>query len=396
MRPISRKSVRVALVVLGVAVIAAWAFRPRPVPADFAAVTRGPLQVTVEEEGRTRVRDRYVLSAPLPGRMRRIELEPGDPVVAQKTIVAQFVAADPVLLDARTRSELEARVRAAESVLSGARADRERIEADLAFAQSELKRSRQLVSERVIAPRELEAAERQAESLARGRQSADFGVRTAEHQLEVARAGLLQSRGGSRTPILLRSPIDGVVLRRLQESETVVPTGQPLLEVGNVDDLEIVSDLLSSAAVNVTAGQAVFIDQWGGTRSLRGRVRRVEPSGFTKISALGVEEQRVNVIVDFDEPRSAWTTIGDGYRVEVRIVVWSRDDVVKVPASSLFRHETKWAVYRAEQGVARRTIVALGQQNGLEAEILEGLATGDQIVVYPSDAIQDGVKVTAR
>jgi HlyD family secretion protein len=316
--------------------------------------------------------------------------------VAQKTIVAQFVAADPVLLDARTRSELEARVRAAESVLNGARADRERIAADLAFAQSELKRSRQLVAERVIAPRELEAAERQAESLARGRQSADFGVRTAEHQLEVARAGLLQSRGGSRTPILLRSPVDGVVLRRLQESEAVVPTGQPLLEVGNVDDLEIVSDLLSSAAVHVTAGQSVFIDQWGGSRSLRGRVRRVEPSGFTKISALGVEEQRVNVIVDFDEPRSAWMTIGDGYRVEVRIVVWSRDDVIKVPASSLFRHETKWAVYKAEQGVARRTIVALGQQNGLEAEILDGLAAGNQIVVYPSDAIQDGVKVTAR
>jgi HlyD family secretion protein len=346
MMSMSRRSVRIGIIVLGVAAIAFWAFRPRPVPADFATVTRGPLQVTVEEEGRTRVRDRYVISAPLPGRMRRIELEPGDPVVAGKTIVAEFLPADPVLLDARTRAELEARVRAADSALSGARADRERIGADLAFARSELKRSRELVTQRVIAPRELEAAERQAESLERARQSAEFAVRTAEHQVEVARAGLLQSRGGSRAPILLHSPVGGVVLRRLQESEAVVATGQPLVEVGNVADLEIVSDLLSSAAVSVRPGQAVLIDQWGGPRSLRGRVRRIEPSGFTKISALGVEEQRVNVIVDFDEPRSVWQTIGDGYRVEVRIVVWSHDDVIKVPASSLFRYETKWAVYK--------------------------------------------------
>lgn len=393
---ITRQSVRIGAVVLGVAVIGIWAFRPRPAPADFATVTRGALQVTVEEEGRTRVRDRYVLSAPLPGRMRRIELEPGDPVVAGKTVVAEFLPADPVLLDARTRAELEARVRAADSALNGARADRERIAADLAFAQSELKRSRELVTERVIAPRELEAAERQAQSLDRARQSADFAVRTAEHQVEVARAGLLQSRGGSRAPIILRSPVHGVILRRLQESETVVATGQPLVEIGNLDDLEIVSDLLSSAAVSVAPGQPVLIDQWGGTRALRGRVRRIEPSGFTKISALGVEEQRVNAIVDFDEPRAAWKTIGDGYRVEVRIIVWSRDDVVKVPASSLFRYETKWAVYKVENGTAVRRIVDVGQQNGLEAEILGGLSAGDQIVVYPSDAIQDGVKVTSR
>jgi HlyD family secretion protein len=396
MMAVNTRVLRVGLIVLVLAAIGFWAFRPRPVPADFAAVTRGPLQVTVDEEGRTRVRDRYVVSAPLPGRMRRIELEPGDPVVAGKTVLAEFLPADPVLLDARTRAELEARARAAESALEGARADRARIGADLAFAQSELKRAHDLVAQRVIAPRELEAAERQAESLQRAQQSAEFAVRTAHHEVEVARAGLLQSRGGSRAPMLLRSPVDGVVLRRLQESEAVVATGQPLLEVGNVADLEIVSDLLSSAAVSVAPGQRVFIDQWGGGRSLRGRVRLVEPSGFTKISALGVEEQRVNTIIDFDEPRSAWRTIGDGYRVEVRIVVWSRDDIVKVPASSLFRYGTQWAVYKVESGIARRRIVEAGQQNGLEAEILGGLAAGDEIIVYPSDAIHDGVKVTRR
>ena len=393
---LSKRLLRPAIAVLVLAIIGYWALRPRPVPADFAAVARGDLQVTVEEEGRTRVRDRYVISAPMPGRMRRIELDAGDPVVAGNTVLAQFLPADPVLLDDRVRAELEARVRAAESALSGARADRERLDAELAFAQAELKRSRELVDQRVIAQRELEAAQRQEQSLERARQSASFAVSTAQHQLEVARAGLLQSRSGRATPIALHSPVSGVVLRRLQESETVVSTGQPLIEVGNLDDLEIVADLLSSAAVNVAPGQAVFIDQWGGSRALRGRVRRVEPSGFTKISPLGVEEQRVNAVIDFDEPRSAWGTIGDGYRVEVRIVVWARDDVVKVPASSLVRYETGWAVYKVENGVAKRRTVEVGRQNGLEAEITNGLSAGDQIVVYPSDAVHDGAKLTRR
>jgi HlyD family secretion protein len=379
-----------------VAAVGYWAFKPEPVPADFGVVERGRLEVTVEEEGRTRVRDRYVVSAPVPGRMRRIELEPGDPVVAGKTMLAQFQPIDPALLDARTRAELEARVRAAESAVGGARADRERVEADLAFAHSELKRQSALVDERVIAPRELEAAERQVQSLERARQSAEFATRTAQHQLEVARAGLLQTRGGRAAPIALYSPVNGVVLRRLQESETVVPTGQPLIEVGNLDGLEIVSDLLSSAAVRVRPGQTALIEQWGGPVALRGRVRRVEPSGFTKISALGVEEQRVNVIADFDEPREKWRSIGDGYRVELRIIVWEKDDVLKVPTSSLFRHEGKWAVYRVDGDRAVRQTVEVGQRNGLEAEVLAGLAAGQRIIVYPSDAIADSTQVKAR
>src|SRR5688572_9306770 len=290
----TKRWIRIAVVVVVLAGIGYWAFKPAPVAADFGVVERGRLEVTVEEEGRTRVRDRYVVSAPLPGRLRRIELEPGDAVVAGKSVLARFEPSDPALLDVRTRSELEARARAAESAVGGARADRDRIESDLAFARAELKRFRALVDERVLAPRELEAAERQVQSLERARQSADFGVSTAQHQLELARASLSQSRGGRTAPIPLYSPVNGVVLRRLHESEAVVPTGQPLLEIGSLADLEIVSDLLSAAAVRVKAGQPVMIEQWGGDGPLRGRVRRVEPSGFTKISALGVEEQRVN------------------------------------------------------------------------------------------------------
>jgi HlyD family secretion protein len=392
-----KRLVRAAVVLAVLAAAAFWAFQPSPVPADFAAVERGSLQVTVDEEGRTRVRDRYVVSAPLPGRMQRIELEPGDPIVAGKTVLAQFLPADPALLDVRTRTELEARVGAARAGLGAARADRERISAELSFAASELKRAQQLVKERVIAPRELEQTQRQVETLERSLQSAEFAIRGAEHQLEQARAGLLQVRvGRAGTLIPLYSPVDGVILRRLQESEAVVPTGQPLLEIGDLADLEIVSDLLSSAAVAVSPGDPVRIEQWGGDHPLNGKVQRIEPSGFTKISALGVEEQRVNVIIDFVDPREKWQSIGDGYRVEVRIIVWRGDDVVKVPTSSLFRHETKWAVYRVDGDTAYLQVIEVGQRNGLEAEVLNGLSAGDRIIVYPSEAIGDGVKVTPR
>ena len=391
-----RRLIRIALVVIVLAAVLIWAFRPAPVSADFAVVERGSLQVTVDEEGRTRVRDRYVVSAPLPGRMARIELEPGDRVIAGKTVVARLQPTDPTLLDARTRAELEARVRASESAIGSARAERDRIQADLTFARAELKRAQGLLAGGAIARRDLEAAEQQARALERALQSAEFAIQTAGHQREVARASLVQTRSGRATTVPLYSPVDGVVLRLVLESESVVAVGQQLLEVGDVTDLEIVSDLLSSAAVAVRPGQTVLIEQWGGGQALQGRVRRVEPSAFTKISALGVEEQRVNVLIDFENGSDALQSLGDGYRVEVRIIVWSKDDVLRVPTSSLFRHEGEWAVYKVIGGVARRQLVQIGLRNGLEAEVLNGLAAGEQIVVYPGDAIADGVELTAR
>ncbi len=392
----TKRIVRIAIVLLVLGAIVVWAFMPAAVPADFATVQKGTLQVTVEDEGRTRVRDRYVVSAPVPGRMQRIELEPGDPVVASKTVVARFAPTDPALLDVRTRAELEARARAAESAVGAARADRERIQSELKFAQAELKRAKELVAGGAIAARELEDVQRQVTTLERAQESAEFAIRTAVHQLELARASLMQTRAGSVATIPLVTPVSGVVLRLLQESARVVPTGEPLLEIGNLDDLEIVADFLSTAVVNVKAGQPVLIEQWGGDKALRGRVRRVEPSGFTKISALGVEEQRVNVLIDFEEPREVQERLGDGYRVEARIVVWSKDNVLKVPTSSLFRDGTQWAVYKVVDSTARRQIVDVGQRSGLEAEVLGGLAEGDQIVVYPSDAIRPGVELARR
>jgi HlyD family secretion protein len=392
----TKRIVRIAIVLLVLGAIVVWAFMPAAVQADFATVQKGTLQVTVEDEGRTRVRDRYVVSAPVPGRMQRIELEPGDPVVAGKTVVARFAPTDPALLDVRTRAELEARARAAESAVGAARADRERIQSELKFAQAELKRAKELVAGGAIAARELEDVQRQVTTLERALESAEFAIRTAVHQLELARASLMQTRAGSVATIPLVTPVSGVVLRLLQESARVVPTGEPLLEIGNLDDLEIVADFLSTAVVNVKAGQPVLIEQWGGDKALRGRVRRVEPSGFTKISALGVEEQRVNVLIDFEEPREVQERLGDGYRVEARIVVWSKDNVLKVPTSSLFRDGTQWAVYKVVDSTAQRQLVDVGQHSGLEAEVLSGLAEGDQIVVYPSDAIRPGVELARR
>ena len=392
----TKRVVRIGLVVLVLAAILIWAFGPAPVPADFATVQKGTLQVTVEDEGHTRVRDRYVVSAPVPGRMQRIELEPGDPVTANKTVLARFAPTDPALLDVRTRAELEARARAAESSVGRARAERDRLKAELTFADSELRRARELLKSGAVAAREVEAAERQVQTLKSAIESAEFAIRTAGHELELARASLLQTRRGNAATIPLYSPIDGVVLRRLHESAAVVPTGEPLLEVGDLHDLEIVADFLSTAAVEVSPGQPVLIEEWGAGRPLRGRVRRVEPSGFTKISALGVEEQRVNVLIDFDEPREMWQQLGDGYRVEARIIVWSSDNVLKVPTSSLFREGADWAVYKVVNNKAELQIVQVGQRNALEAEVLRGLTEGEQIVVYPSDAIHPGVKLTSR
>jgi HlyD family secretion protein len=396
---VRRGQLGLALAVVAFAALVAWALVPAAVPVDVARVERGSLQVVIEEEGETRVRDRYVVSAPLPGRMLRVELEPGEPVEAGNTVVARLQPTDPALLDVRTRAELQARVQAAQAAVGRARAEQQRVSADLEFARRDLKRYQELMAAGLASREQLESMQRSVRTLEEALTSAEFAVRTAEYELRAARAGLLQAEGrgpARRAAVELRSPVDGVLLRRLQESETIVQPGQPIVEIGDLRRMEVVSDLLSTDAVKVEPGNPVRLEQWGGAAPLGGRVRRVEPSGFTKISALGVEEQRVNVIVDFDDPLAASKSLGDGYRVEVRIVIWERDEVLKVPTSSLFRVDGQWAVYRveAERAVLRR--VTVGQRGGLDAELLSGLEEGDTIVVYPSDDVLDGVKITRR
>ncbi len=378
------------------------AFRPEPVPADFTSVTRGPLRVTIDEEGKTRVHDRYIVSAPLAGRVLRIELEAGDPVRAGQAL-AVIEPVEPSLLDARATAEIEAQVRAARAAVGQAEAEARRIQGELDFARAELRRQKELEAKGVVSRQQLEAAETDVATRQEGLQSADFAIQMARENLEMAQARLLETAKATpgagrstRQPVTVRAPVEGVVLRRLRESESVVPPGEPLLEIGNSRSLEIVSDLLSTEAVKVNPGDSVSIEEWGGERPLNGRVRLIEPSGFTKISALGVEEQRVNVIIDFTDPVELWSSLGDEFRVEIRIIVWEKPDILKIPTSSLFRHGEKWAVFRVQQGKATLTEVEIGRRNGLEAELLSGLREGDRLVAYPSDDVKDGVEVAER
>jgi HlyD family secretion protein len=391
------KIVRVLLAIAVVAGLVALALWPRPTEVDLAPVIRGPLVVTLDEEGETRVRNRFDISAPVVGELLRIEVEPGDPVEAGRTVLAVVRPSMPAPLDARALAEASRAVPAAEATVARMRAERERAAALLVRARQQLDRARRLFADNAIARDDVEAREADVRTGEEALRAADFAVTQAQHDLEVVRARLIQGRSGEGgRDIVLRAPVDGVVLRRLRQSQSVVPAGERLLEIGDPRRLEIVADLLSSDAVKVRSGHAVLIEQWGGGRTLRGRVRRVEPGGFTKVSALGVEEQRVNVIIDFQDAQEAWRALGDGYRVEIRVVVWQRDGILKVPTASLFRRGDQWALFVADNGRARMRTVMIGERNGAEAHVLSGLEEGERVVRFPPDTLRDGRRITER
>ena len=380
---LTRKRIAFAVAAVLVAAGAYALLRPAPLPVETARVTRGPLQVTVDEEGETRVRDRYVVAAPVAGRVARIELREGDPVAAGQVVARLFAAP----LDARAREQAAGRVAQAEDAQRAADAGVKQAVAAAEQARRGARRAQQLAAQNLIAPEERERAELEQATRAEELESAQFRAQAAAHDVDVARAALL---AGAGTAIPLRSPVTGRVLRIPERSERVVLAGTPLIELGDPARLEIVADLLSSDAVRVEPGDAILIEGWGGGRTLRGRLRRVEPSGFTKVSALGVEEQRVNVIGDFVDPPGA---IGDRYRVEVRIVVWEERDVLQVPTSALFRHGDAWSVFVIEDGRARQRDVRVGHQSTFAAEVMGGLPEGDAVIRNPSDRITDGVRV---
>jgi HlyD family secretion protein len=380
-----------AAVIAGLLAVVLW---PTAVQVDVAAVSAGPLVVTVDEEGVTRVRDRFIVSAPVSGRVLRIELEPGD-CVTRGQVVARVRAEAPPLLDARTRTEAEAVVESARATLGQARADEQRAKATLEQTRRDLARFGSLVDERVIARQEYEAQESTVQVARETANAAEFAVRAATSELRRAQARLAPTRPEAPGRVVsVTAPVDGVVLKRVRESETFVPTGDPLIEIGDPGQLEIVADLLSTDAVRVKVGARAFVEHWGGDTPLEARVRRIEPAGFMKISALGVEEQRVNVVLDFVEPSPP--ALGDGYRVELRVVIWDSSRVVKVPTSALFRHGERWAVYVMDAGRARRTVVALGRQTGQAAEVTAGLAEGTRVILHPGDTLVDGARVRER
>jgi HlyD family secretion protein len=378
-----------------------WTYLPAPAEVDLAQVERGPMMVTIDHEGKTRVRERYVVSAPLSGRLVRIEHRPGDAIERDRTLLAVIEPVDPSLLDVRQRSEALARVDAAEAGCLQAQSQLERAQNVWLQAHNDLERDTKLRSQGHISREEYEATWSREQVAAAEQRSAEFAVRIAEFELDQARAALFHTRGvssGESEPFRFEvpAPIDGVVLRVHQESATVVSPGTPLIEVGDPTDLECEVDVLSTDAVQIQPGQRVLLERWGGGRSLEGRVRVREPSGFTKISALGVEEQRVNIIIDLLDPRERRPTLGDGYRVEARIVVWEGRDVLKVPAGALFQSKNGWSVFRERDGHAWLQIVDVGRTNGLETEVLAGLDMGDHVILHPSDRVQNGVAIQPR
>lgn len=441
-------------VLAGLLAAVGYGFLPKPIPVDTARVTRGSLAVTVSEDGKTRVRDRYLISSPLAGRLHRIKVRAGDPVTAPPALeptnngvaaagledppangnghgaepvtptfspgatpvtdVAIIDPIDPALLDSRQIAQAELRVKAMETAILSSAALREKANVALEWARTDLERRKELVGKGANSKQELEDAAMLVRSRIEELNVAKFAEVTAKYERDLARAALLRSKPlepdqVEKWQLHLQSPITGVVMKVLQESEMIVQQGTPLLEVGDPRDLEIDIEVLSTDAVRVRPGQTVRLKHWGGERPLTARVRLVEPSGFLKLSALGVEEQRVHVIANFEDPYEERPTLGDGYRVEAEIVIWEKDDVVKVPTGALFRENLSmtassptdpqrdlWAVYVVENGVANKRQIEIGRRNGLEAEVLSGLTESDQVLVHPSDRIRDQVQVLPR
>jgi HlyD family secretion protein len=390
-----RNRIALALVLAALAALSAWALRPQPVAVETAAVTRGAFEQAVSDDGRTRVRERYVVYAPLAGRVERIALEPGDRV-RQGHVVALLTPTAPAFIDARTARELQERIGAAEAQAARARAETFKAEAQREQARADRDRQVRLSGEGFVSQTVLEQAQLALQVAERAVQAARFAEQAARHDLEQTRAALKRYESG--TPGVrwnVTSPVDGVVLRVQQQSEGPVALGAPLLELADARSLEAVIDVLSQEAVAIRPGMAARLELGGGVPPLAARVRLVEPAAFTKVSALGVEEQRVNVILDFVEPLDRVHTLGDGFRVEASIVVFRQDEAVKAPVGALFRDGGGWAVFVAEDRRARKRAVQVPRRNGVEALVEKGLAPGERVIVYPSDALTDGARINA-
>jgi HlyD family secretion protein len=381
----------IALVIVGVIV---YGFLPKPVESEFAAATRGDIRVTIDEEGRTRVKDRFTITAPVMGVISRIALKAGDTVKTGASITL-LAPSRPPLLDARAKATAEAGVKSAEATLSQASANVKAAVAEHELARKDHVRMLELLKGKHVSQEQVDQAQTRMEAAAAALESATFGEQAASFQLEMAKAALLEE-GAEPKSIAINSPVGGRVLRVYRESEGPVQPGELLVEIGDPGSLEIVADVLSVDAVRVKAGMKVSIERWGGPGALEGEVRLVEPFGFTKQSSLGVEEQRVNVVIDFVSPRSAWEKLGDGYRVEARIIVSESKDVVTVPTGALFQTPDGEAVFVVVDDIAVNRTVEIGARNGLAAEIVSGLKAGDSVIVHPGDDVTDGRRVIQR
>lgn len=380
------------LVLIGLIAVGLW---PRPVAVEVAKATRGALVVTVDEEGMTRVKNRYTVSAPVAGQLRRIDWKAGAVVEANRTVLAVLESGGADFLDARSQAQAEARIRAAEAAKDAAQAQLARAASVARMVAADFERVKTLREQKVLSLQEFDAAQMRAETGAQDVRAAEFARKVAEFELEQARALLTRGQtGGGGEPFAITSPVSGRILRVMQESSRMVPAGFPLMEIGDPTDLEVRIEVLSRDGVTIKPGARVWLEQWGGTEPLEARVRLVEPSAFTKISALGVEEQRVYVIADFNDPVERRVALGDSYRVEARIVIWEKPDALRAPAGALFQQAGKWKTFLVENGRASLRDVKVGRSNGVETEIVDGVAADASLVVYPGDKVADGTRVT--
>jgi HlyD family secretion protein len=400
--PITRRSLSRKLAfwsVAGALVLAmVYALQPRAVEVETGVVHQGPLTVYVSEEGKTRIRNRHIVAAPVAGSMQRVTLKAGDTVKAGETVLTRIEPTLSPLLDARARSQAQARVDAATATRSRANEDIEMSRTGLKYAQANWDRIKNNTDKGTVSDTDRDTFEREAEMKMREVRSAEFALQVADFELVQAKAALQQidkpSAGGAF--IEVRAPVSGVVLRVQQESATIVAPGAPILEIGDPTDLEIEAEILSRDAVTIKPGALVTVEQWGGDEPAKARVRRVEPAAFTKVSALGVEEQRVLVLSDFTEQTPALKALGDRYRVEVRVAVWHSDDTLLVPAGALFREGSEWKTFVFDAGSAKAVVVKAGRTDGKLTQVLAGLKKGDEVLMHPPDTVRDGTSVVKR
>ena len=375
------------------------ALMPKPIAVEVGATTRGPLTVTVLEEGKTRIRHRYLITPPVAGYLNRVPVRAGDRIEAGKTILATIQPQPASFLDPRARAETEARVKGTEAARMQRETQVERARAALYLAQKEMARAKELKKSGAIATKEWDTAENQVNILSRELHTSEFGLQVAEFELTQARAALTQVQTPATEnidPLKIIAPVSGYVLTVYEESARMLPAGTQIMEVGDSTDLEAEIELLSSDAVGVQPGAEVSIEQWGGEKPLRGKVTVIEPGGYTKVSSLGVEEQRVKVRVEFVDPLPPGTMFGDRFRVEARIVTWHGDSVLQVPTGALFRRGGDWMTFLFEGGKARQTKVEIAHNNGITAEVRSGLSEGQRVILHAPDAVANGATVQAR
>jgi len=395
----NRRRIFVIAVGLIVLIAVGYGFLPKPVAVETAKAARGPLRVTVEEEGRTRVKDRFVVSAPVAGHLRRITLDVGD-AVRQGDGVASLAPLGSTVIYPRSRAEAEAAVAAAKAALTAAQEKAHAAGADAQYARERWVRMQKLAADGYISRDDRDQAESENQKAEANRLSAEAAVAAAQADLEQALSVQRYAAAGEnndiREAVIVHAPVSGTVLKLHRQSAGVVNSGEPLLDIGNPASLEVKAEVLSADAVKLRKGMSVLFERWGGDRPLEGRVLTIEPAGFTKISSLGVEEQRVNVIVDFTSPVAVWQRLGDGYRLDATFIVWEGRDVLQVPASALFRRGEGWALFTVADRRAKLVDVEVGRRSGLAAEIVKGIAEGALVVTNPDDTIRDGAKVKVR